>query len=482
MSENATTPAKTETTTTPAPAKLDPFVESLVKSIDNVIDPTITHTEPEPMAAPPSLRDIVEQRVAAAQAPGGKPAEATTKPEEKPKDGETVTPPPAPETKVDPQPEVKPDLESQTKVVRKKITPPAETPPAPQTPPKEEVKTGELSADDQEYIKTLTPDQQDEIEIAQFAEAKMGKTGVVAKTLEYYRKVDKFIVDNPDVGQNDPAYKEFLEANRKHILTPAEKRKFERDLITEQAVERARKELEPAVETQKQTLRAIEARPVIEEAIGLVTSTMTTPPDKNLAPVPQDVVKVLRDQGYQAAVDQFPIEAPIVSGALNAVQAYMQISRGVTPFDEKNNTHAWLARFVAEEGARFKRQPADITTRGGRTFLPIHEYLAAQREGKADNHWTFDENMIVDLIGSNAVLGVNAKFKELEKAGFVRQNSAAKGKPAETTTPATATITGSPRAGSTALPGVGGGESELSEIARYIESRAPGAASRLGLK
>lgn len=470
MSETAT-PAQAPPAEGENKPKLDPFVESIVKSFDQVLGPEIAEAEPSDFTGV-TLAEAVSMANASSKTPKKEDPEPEVKPAatEQPKPEEKPAQVPPADTK---PPEAKP------KVVKKKFEPPPPEVPAQQPAAKPDAAPPAPQADD-DYIKTLSPEQQEEIALAEYAE-RSGKKGYKEQVLGYFKAVDKFAAENPDASPDSEEFQDFVKSNKPKI-TELERRKYERQMIADEAAARARAELEPKVEEANLKLKAIEAAPVVERAVKEVEDTLTTAPE-GLRPIRQAVVSTIKTDGYAAALKKFPIEAPIVAGTLNATKAWMEIQNGVTKFNEDDPVHAYLATFIVQEGANMMRQPiAERTAADGRTFLPMQDYMRATPEVRA-KHYTFTNEMICDLLANQAILQVNEKIAALKEAGFTMEEekvSATTGKPSTPPVPPAAGSDSSPRAGAKGLPGAGAASEGVSEHAEFLDKLYPGASKIVG--
>lgn len=463
--------ADEKTTTTEAP-KIDPYVERITKSMGMVLEPEAPKVEDKPLGPKITL------------------GEAAVMADEKAK--AAAANPPVVEPKVEPakEPAKEPAAEPKRLTLRKKEPTPepvkepekptVEAPPA-QTP-------AELSEAD--YIKGLTPEQQEELAVAQFADKQ--KPGIRAKTLEYFREVDKFLADNPD-GESEELDK-FIK-DHKPKWGDAERRRIEREMIVEQTRETVKaevlKEVEPAVREQKKKLLAIESKPQIDEAVEVVGSEMTLVRTEEGAPaaIDQDVVKVIQEKGYDEAVKQFRVEAPIVQGTIQASRAWMELSTGVATFDDANPMHRFLIEFIGREGQNMKRLPKEQTERDGRSFMPMNELMALRQKDQAEasKYYTFDDQMILEMLATNARHAVASEIKSLESAGFKRESKkvlAQTDKQSETGTTkeqsGAGQTGGSPRAGSRGLPGASDSGGVTNPNAAFLDQLFPGASKIAG--
>lgn len=436
--------------------------------------------EPEP----PKTEDPVIPNTSLASA-GVDLAEKKKRDEEAAKNAPVVPAVPAPAAP-EPAPAAAPVAPAAQKPVVRKIPTPAPAP-APVVPPV--VQDDPKKAED-EYVKGLSLEQQDELAVAVYAE-KEGKPGLRAKLIDSYKKFDEYLRNNPDadpageeaqkiVAQNRPAWSqgEFRRAERAMI----------RDEATTQAEAKVRKEMEPAVQDQQRQLRAIQSKPRIDAAVTQVADQIVKEASDVVDP---QLLKVMREQGPKAALEQFPFETPIIQSHMDAARAWRELREGVQQMSEQNPLHAWLLQFVNQESHNMKGQPAEAQTlKDGRTFVTLHEWAKLSEADKA-RHWTYDDPApdavsVTDLIGASAALSIKSEHARLVKAGFKRDKpvpvSTQPGTPPPSAQPATppspvpppVASGGSPRAGQSVVPAGADNGTQLSESLKAMELIFPG--------
>lgn len=467
------------------PKPLDPFVESLVKSTGQVLEP-----EPKPDnstaigGAETDLRPIVTLGEAMAEA---KRTRKTPEQLAKDKEAEEAKKLAADEEakkkeaaekakgQQPPQPDPK-----RPQVIKKPLPPPL-----PDLPPAPIVQLAEPDQGDQDYIATLEPEQQEVIELARFAEAK-GKKGILKQTIEHFRAVDRYVEEHPDV---DPEGEDFAKAiaTTQPKWTEGERRRLERQMISEQAAENARRSLDPILQEQNRQLRSISVSPMIESDIASMSASMTEK-QGDLEPVDKAVIECIEKEGYETAARKHRVEAPIIKFSRDAARAWLEVRRGVRKLDPENETDAWLIQFINTQGQIMAARPEAERSFNGRQFLPMNQFAAEIRKdpNAANRFWTFSDGMIMDMIGNSAVLKINEEYKLLAESGFERKKvSPGDGKPAPGGGDQKEGLTGSPRAGGKGIPGAADNlditEEEL-EREKFMDSLVPGISKELKKK
>lgn len=330
-----------------------------------------------------------------------------------------------------------------------------------------------------EYIKSLTPEQQDEIEIDRFAESK-GKKGLVAERIAYYKKVDEWAKANPEADPNGEEFTKFTKENAPKI-SPRDRRIMEREMIEDRAeqraIEAARKETEPT----RLRLAEMDLQPTLVKAQDSVLKVLSEELDGKPA-IPKAIVDKIITSDHRAAVEEFPVEAPIILGHRNAAMSFLRITSGLEPFDPQNNkTHAWLGNLLAVEAAKMKAKPESETTVNGKKFVAIHEFVAIANKNPADasKYWTFSDEQVIERIAQSGVAGYQKKVADLERSGFVRKTAPAATEVQPKKDEAQASTAGSPKATGHTMTGAGSeavkqGQADLPSHLRGVVKMAGG--------
>lgn len=424
--------------------KIDPYVARIANqigtSIESIVEPEkieepndgiVMMHEPIGSATMPNLPDKVENQ----EKPAG---------QEAPKAQDATVAAPVVPAATTPQP-----AQTVVKLVKREDVQPAKATELSQ----EEKDAAERERIRDEYIKSLTPEQQEEIQIARYAESK-GKAGLVDKLVDYAHKVDKFIEEHPDVSPDSEDFDKFCKENRPE-WSDTERRKAEREMIKAETRDEIRQEVAQELEPQKRELRKIQSEPVIRKSIGDTVSILTTKTDvlKDMEVFDKGLVDKIVAGDYAKAVEENPVESPIISGTVNAVKSWVSIASGVVPVDAKNPMHDWIIGFIVGETSKMANAPKEQQIVDGRQFVSMAEYdrIRAQQPEKLDSVWTFSTEDIVQRISNNGIVVLNSENERLKKAGYERKPKQAD---VNNNQPATTqTSTRSPRATTTPSPG-----------------------------
>lgn len=399
-----------------------------------------------------------------------------------------VPAPPAPVPPVAPvnQPKLRPKPAPVVQPAPLAVQPPAPAAPAPP-----------VADPDAALIASLDEDARVELEIAAVAEQRFPELkGKRQETLTYFRKVEDYATKNPNASQED--LDAFITANKPQWKSLTQKRRAEAAYFAgdeiKQGVEAVRAELQPQLNAAQNRIRQQELQPVIERQMSDLSSAITSAdslPDPSMESIPIDVAKRISEVGYEQAVKEFKVEAPIFQGAMNAGRAYSRMANGLDQRDPNNPLQNFVINFVQQQGQIFTQRPESETTAEGRKFLPLQQYnqTVAANPQSAGLYYTFGEKDVQDLLAINANMQYNAELKSLESAGFKREKRSKVGNPATPAPPAPAippVVAAPPQGGSPkvrpsppATPGTA--VPVRSESLSLLESLAPGAAARLGI-
>lgn len=278
---------------------------------------------------------------------------------------------------------------------------------------------------DDEFIKNLSEEQQEEIALAEFAESN-GYKDHKKKLVEYYKKLDKWIAENPDEDADSEELRKFRSENEPR-LEPAARRKLERKMISEEAVKKAREEVRAEVERDLlkpvvDELNQIKAEPVLKKAATEAVALLTEKRE-GVEGFDSALVDSVLKMNPAEAVREHTIAAPIILGVVNTSKEWAKISNG-TPIDiEKNQTHAWLMQFIAVKENEILSGPKEKQTRDGKQMVRLSEFVRLQKtDPEADRkYFTLNTDDVTRLIAEHGVVQYNKTLKQLEKQGLKRE-------------------------------------------------------------
>lgn len=475
MADPITPPA----TPPPEPPKTHPFADNLAKSLGMTVEePKI---EPVVLEGPPthqrSLAEIVADNQDKAKETPVSPAPTAEPPKEPVKEA-PKDPPPKIEVKRPQADELRQQLES------------LKNQPAPVAPPPASPAAPAPAAED-DYIKSLTDEQKDEIEIAKYAETK-GQAGLSQKLVGFFKEFDSWVLANPDASPAD-----IEEYTRTHRPAIQNRRKVEREWVADTTKAKLEGQLSERTQELERRQRALEIKPKIENIVQSFTELLTDPkqlalPD-DIIPIDREVAECIQKEGYAVAVQKFPIEAPIVNQSINAVRDYLDIVHSVKPFKPQydangnpTNMHGWISQFIAKQEIELMNGPEDRQVNSKKQkFLPADQYtkLLQEKPNEAGKYWTFGDDYVIDMLAANANISASARLKELENAGFKRERASKTASPPTPPAPIkvenTPSTPPSPKAGTSSIPNSQGHVPPVSPNASFLDKLVPGASARI---
>jgi hypothetical protein len=463
--------------------KTDPFVSNLAKTLGMTVseEPKIEPVQlDQPVTANRTLAEIVVANQDKAKEtpppPPASPAPPATPPAEPPK----VEPP---KEKV----EVKrPEAEAlRQKLEELKSQPPATAPSLPAPP------AAPPAAPDDDYVKSLTDEQKDDLELAKYAETK-GQSGVSQKLVGFYKDFDAWVIANPEASSAD-----IDEYTRTHRPVIQNRRKLEREWVADTTKNTLEKQLSERTQELERRQHALEIKPKIESIVRSFSDLLTDPKQLSLPAdvtgIDREVVECIQKEGYQAAVQKYPIEAPIAQQTIGAVESYLKMVNGVEPYRPQYdgrgnpvNMQAWIAQFIARQENLMMQAPEEKQLNSAKQrFLPADKYtkLLQEKPEEASKYYTFSDDWIIDLLAVNANISASAKLKELEAAGFKRERPSKTANPPPPPTPPKVDTTpptpAPPKAGTSAIPNHSASAPQVNPNASFLDKLVPGASARI---
>lgn len=397
---------------------------------------------------------IVDEEIArkAAEPPKEEKKDEATPPVEPPKTEVPAAPaaPPAPAATPSPEPEKpvvvekkKPTEELVREQVRKALeeSQKAKPEPAPVAPEPPKV---------DDYEATLDDAQKDELAIARVAAKRNpGKYGKLPDQLiGFYKKTDEFAQkargEERTPEEADAEFNKFLKQNKPDFQV-TDRRKFEREMIIEEAEARAGQKYQQELAEIKQKTHQLEVQPKIESGVHEFVNGLDGILAENESA--GAVLKRAKEVGWEKAVEEDPVFAPIVANFQNystrLATEYLSVFGGAKKFNANNPDHVFLLDFVRSQGSHFSANGGDARIRDKKQFLPVAEYHQQLEKDPtvAERHWTFDHRDVLTRLATNTALNVEQIIKaeeaKLSKYGYKREKPAATPTPEPPKAPAT---------------------------------------------
>lgn len=317
----------------------------------------------------------------------------------------------------------------------------------------------------------LLDEQKLEIELFGFAEQEMPDKykGIKDKTLKFYKELEEWISEkskeNEEFSYEDNAeeIEKFIKKNKPSVSKVDEK-KLERGMIRKEALQEFRKDSDSKFKELEKKTKLIEERPKIRtEADGFIGSIL------NIEGV--EATKLMLDGKAPEASEKFPMETQVINNvatqAAKVYEDYLYYERGLSTFEEAQDTLAYLDRFLSDQGNWFAQNGGNARERDGKQFVPVSEFtnMASTDPNTSRKYWTFDSIDVRELLAADARSQIKSSISQMEQQisqyGFVRKptdsevqpkEQAQSKEPVEPVTPPVATVNTAPGQGEGNVP------------------------------
>ena len=305
---------------------------------------------------------------------------------------------------------------------------------------------------EQEDTSFLLPEEKEQLKLVKHIAKKSGK-GEDAHLIEFFRKqkeyVEKRMDEDPDLDLiNDTEYQSFVERNRPNV-TAADLKDAERELLIEEAEERALKRLKPQIQKQDIETRRIKLKPQVDAAKSQATN-------KALSMVPEDLANQLKESSPEDVAKSNPYEFNIVNTAVtnasNYASEFLDIAKGMKDFDPRNGTHAELRDWLVKEQDVFINS-GQTRDQHNRPFMRRERYMQLPPE-EAKKYWTWSDEQCVDILFARAKESMDSGLQQHAQAmqAYGQQPSVArKQQPQQSVQQCAPPVKPTPRAGGTPM-------------------------------
>jgi len=282
---------------------------------------------------------------------------------------------------------------------------------------------------DEEYMKTLLPEEREIYELARFADKNMdGYKGASSECKEYFEKsknyIDRRLKDDPHVDlRNDEEYKTFIARNRPKF-TQADAKKVEREMVIAEAEKRAYERTGAENQRLQHELEKMKKAPRVQETKMKVRQVVPSI-------MPEEYHEDLKsEEGLKKIAQENPFEFQIMDQVATQLQSvsdtFIDITSGTEQYDPSNQVHKKLLDWVNEEQETFIN--GGQTQKDGKVFMRRERYHQLPAENRSE-YYTWSDDDLLGLLAARAHQRVNADLenhrKGLEQAGYVRQGRAA---------------------------------------------------------
>lgn len=455
-------------TTTAAPEK-DPLVEDIMARLgldaeeikalpdeelkQEAAETTEQQPEGEAAFAPPSYETAGQRAVRMAK---------ETKPAEEP----------APEDKAKEAPTEKPVEQQPKTAVTKKVAPKPQ-PPAPAPSPAQQVQPPAPAPQPPKPVveeESFTEEQRDILAAAEWGEKNMPEDfkGKTSELKSYFKKLAAFVAENPDVTEDSEEFEKFTAKNKPKISQRLIE-KATRGQLKEEAAREAEERLRPQFEQVREQLRRQEAVPQAKKEIERFQEELSKAQIEE-GETFSDVIKQVKEDPEKAETE-YPLEAPIVKRTVQLAETYVQINRNLVPFNQGDQDHAALSRFVFTQADKLKALPVEKQARNGKLFKDPQELAALYQQNpqEAVKYWTFTESDVLRMLQAKA-----AKDIKTERARALAAAEKLTSRKKSTTAPTPDTATQSPPKAPAVIAKPAVGKGSLTVGDQFIRDLIPG--------
>ena len=282
-------------------------------------------------------------------------------------------------------------------------------------------------SEDDKVIKDLIPEEKEYYDLAKFAAGNMSEHRDLDKQfLGFFKKskayVEKRLKEDPYADLSDDAeYKQFMEKERPKF-SQIDAKKVERAMITKQAEEAAEARVRPEVERLRKEQDMAQKKPKIDaqkagfrQNFGVI--------------LPEDVQEKLKGDGGLESIQKedplrFQVMDSITQNLFTFADAFVDITQGMAPYDETNQTHKELLDWVNKEQENFIQ--GGETGKEGKTFMRRERFYATP-ENQRTQYYTWTDDDLLNLLVMRAKQRLDGTLdyqaKMLENAGYVRAGS-----------------------------------------------------------
>lgn len=278
---------------------------------------------------------------------------------------------------------------------------------------------------EEDYIKTLLPEEREIYELARFADKNMdGYEGAARETKEYFEKsknyIDKRLKEDPHVDlRNDEEYKTFIARNRPNF-TQADAKKVEREMVISEAENRAYNRAGAENQRLQHELDRMKKAPQVQQTKSkirqIVPSIMPKEYHEDLK-TEEGIKKIAQENPFE-----FQIMDQVATQLQNVSDTFIDITSGTEQYDPSNQVHKKLLEWVNEEQDTFIN--TGQTQKEGKLFMRRERYHQLPTDKRAE-YYTWTDDDLLGLLAGRAHQRVTSDLANhrtgLEQAGYVRQ-------------------------------------------------------------
>lgn len=283
---------------------------------------------------------------------------------------------------------------------------------------------------DEEYVKTLLPEEREVYELAKFADKNMPEyKGAAQDCKDYFEKsrryIEKRLKEDPHVDlRNDEEYKTFI-ARNKPRFSQQDAKKVEREMVIAEAEKRATERAGAENRRLQHEIERMKKAPVVEQTKLKVRQVL---PDL----MPEEYRENLKsEEGIRQLAEENPFEFQIMDNVAAQLQSvsdtFIDITSGSVSYNPSDPVHKRLLDWVNEEQDAFIN--SGQTHQDGKVFMRRERYHQLP-ENKRSEYYTWSDDDLLGLLAARAHQRINTDLANhrqgLERAGYVRQGQPGK--------------------------------------------------------
>jgi len=231
--------------------------------------------------------------------------------------------------------------------------------------------------------------------------------GARQKHLDYLKNLDAKV---QEIKKNDPEadleesyeLQQFVKDN-KPSYSKVDIESAKEEILVQKAHARAKKDYD-------RELHQIKAQPVVEKMSNEFASETLGLVSKSKTPIIEDVTKVINEEGFEAAQQQYPEESKAIMDSYNSsrdlADAFIGLRNNTVQYDENNPLHVMAGNKVIEYGQQMMSEDnaKHRVNKDGKQFMEPSKYYALT-ESQRSQHWTFSTDQILKFMQEDARQG-----------------------------------------------------------------------------
>lgn len=275
----------------------------------------------------------------------------------------------------------------------------------------------------------LLPEEREQLNVVRHIAKKNG-TNQDKELLDYFKKQKEYIEgrlsEDPDLDLSDDRdFQQFMARNRPQ-LDMTEVRAAEREMLLEEAEERAIARLTPKVERANIETRRLQMKPQVDQMKKHVEK-------QAMALVPEDLASQLNEHGAEEVAKNNPYEFNIVNTAItNAAdyaQTFLDISKGMVDYNPNDPKHDSIRDWLVKEQDTFINS-GQTKDANGRPFIRRERYMRLP-EAERNKYWTWSDEQCVNIMYARAKGQMEEQLQQHNQAlqAYLNRNGSSKPSP-----------------------------------------------------